>query len=212
MAAEKHDRQLYRSSDAIIGGVCAGIAEYFSTDTLLIRILAILLTFVTAGLVVIPYIILWATLDKAPDASTPLDVQPEEVHSATFGCFDGVGRCTDGSEKGGACEDEKHRRIIIQIMLIVGAVLLLLGIMSLVSDYVSGIAWWQCWPLLLVIVGIIRMVVPGRAGHELMAFAVGFVVFALGVLLFALTLSSLNEVVLTMPYGKEYFFRFKGGF
>ncbi|MGL5785648.1 MAG: PspC domain-containing protein [Bacteroidales bacterium] len=41
-------KKLYRSmTDKMISGVCGGLAEYFDVDPTIIRLLAVLLTFVT---------------------------------------------------------------------------------------------------------------------------------------------------------------------
>ena len=51
-------KRFYRSSDAVIGGVCAGIADYFDMDALVVRILAIMLLMVTLGLGFFVYVAL----------------------------------------------------------------------------------------------------------------------------------------------------------
>jgi len=51
-------RKLYRSShDKKIFGVCGGLAEYLGVDSTLIRILLIIVTFFSAGSVILVYII-----------------------------------------------------------------------------------------------------------------------------------------------------------
>jgi len=53
-------RRLFRSNDRMLGGVCAGIAEYFDIDPTLARIAYLVLSIVSAafpGMLV--YIILW---------------------------------------------------------------------------------------------------------------------------------------------------------
>lgn len=53
-------RRLFRSSDRMLGGVCAGLAEYFDLDPTLVRIGYLVLSIISAafpGLLV--YIILW---------------------------------------------------------------------------------------------------------------------------------------------------------
>lgn len=52
-------KRLYRSSqNKQLGGVCAGLAEYFDMDPSLVRIAAILLT-VMAGSGIIAYLAAW---------------------------------------------------------------------------------------------------------------------------------------------------------
>ena len=82
------DRRLYRSRDALIGGVCAGMAEYFDIDPVVVRILAVVLTIASAGAFAIAYVALWILLPLSPDPSEPVDVQPESVHSETYGPID----------------------------------------------------------------------------------------------------------------------------
>jgi len=54
-------KKLYRSqADKIIGGVCAGLAEYFELDLNLVRLLFVALTLLTALLpMLVFYIIAW---------------------------------------------------------------------------------------------------------------------------------------------------------
>ncbi len=56
-------RRLYRSNDRMLGGVCAGLADYFGLDPTLIRIGYLILSVLSAafpGLLV--YIILWIVI------------------------------------------------------------------------------------------------------------------------------------------------------
>lgn len=49
-----------RSSDKMIAGVCAGIAEHFGWDTTLVRVAYVLLSIFSAGFPgLLVYIILW---------------------------------------------------------------------------------------------------------------------------------------------------------
>ena len=55
-------RLLRRSNDRMLGGVCAGVAEYFNIDTILVRLLYACLTLFTAFSGVIVYIIAWIVI------------------------------------------------------------------------------------------------------------------------------------------------------
>jgi phage shock protein PspC (stress-responsive transcriptional regulator) len=55
-------QKLYRSNDRILGGVCAGLAEYFDFDITLVRLGYALLTFCTAFSGIIVYIIAWIVI------------------------------------------------------------------------------------------------------------------------------------------------------
>lgn len=79
------DKRLYRSREALVGGVCAGVAEYFDIDPIVVRILAVVLTLASAGALGVAYIALWAILPLSPDQTAPVDVRPESVRSDTYG-------------------------------------------------------------------------------------------------------------------------------
>lgn len=54
------DKKLKRSKNQQLAGVCAGLAEYFSLDVTLVRVVYALLTIFSAGFPgVIAYIALW---------------------------------------------------------------------------------------------------------------------------------------------------------
>jgi phage shock protein PspC (stress-responsive transcriptional regulator) len=62
-------RRLYRSeTDRKVGGVCGGIAEYFSVDPTLVRLIAVVLA-IYPGVVVfgmIAYLVAWLVIPPAP--------------------------------------------------------------------------------------------------------------------------------------------------
>jgi len=63
------EKRLQRSrTEKMIGGVCGGIAEYFSVDPTIVRILWVIITLLGgAGLLL--YIILWVIMPLQPPAS-----------------------------------------------------------------------------------------------------------------------------------------------
>ncbi len=68
-AADRPSHKFYRDKDdCMIAGVCSGIAKYFNIDTVLVRVIAIILIF-CAGSGLWAYLILWLI---SPVALTPL--------------------------------------------------------------------------------------------------------------------------------------------
>lgn len=60
-------KRLYRDPDhAMLGGVCAGLANRFNLDPTLVRVVTILLGLVTAGTTVLIYIALWIIMPVPP--------------------------------------------------------------------------------------------------------------------------------------------------
>lgn len=61
-------------SNAMLGGVCSGIAAYFGWDAVWVRIAAVVLTFITSGAVILIYIILAVVMPKAKTAADRLEM------------------------------------------------------------------------------------------------------------------------------------------
>lgn len=77
---KKPKRRLYRHPDQkVLGGVCSGIAVYFNADPVLVRIIFVLLAFVTTGAAVLAYLILWVAVPKAVTTAQRLEMMGEEV-------------------------------------------------------------------------------------------------------------------------------------
>ena len=57
-------KQLTRSNNRMIAGVCSGIADYFGWDVTLVRILYVLATFFTAFSGGIVYLVLWVIMPE----------------------------------------------------------------------------------------------------------------------------------------------------
>lgn len=63
----KYMQKIYRSKNAAIAGVVAGLAEHWGIDTFALRLIMIVLLFATGFFpVVVIYIILWLYLPKQP--------------------------------------------------------------------------------------------------------------------------------------------------
>ncbi|WP_347840514.1 PspC domain-containing protein [uncultured Draconibacterium sp.] len=59
--------RLYRSRNRVLGGVLAGIAEYFAIDVILVRVIYVLLSLFSAGFPgLLVYIICWAVIPEKP--------------------------------------------------------------------------------------------------------------------------------------------------
>lgn len=64
-AAAPPKRLMRSSSDKKLGGVCAGLADYFDLDPTIVRVVWLLAVFL-AGTGVLAYLILWIVLPLAP--------------------------------------------------------------------------------------------------------------------------------------------------
>ncbi|RYU86850.1 PspC domain-containing protein [Mucilaginibacter terrigena] len=60
------EKKLYRDElHKSVGGVCAGLAEYFNVDVSVVRVIFVLSVFLK-GIGILPYIVLWIVLPKRP--------------------------------------------------------------------------------------------------------------------------------------------------
>jgi phage shock protein C len=76
-------KRLMRSStDKKIGGVCAGLADYFDIDPTIVRVVWLLL-FLCAGTGLLAYVILWIVLPLAPGGIIPTSTSTPSTTSPT---------------------------------------------------------------------------------------------------------------------------------
>jgi phage shock protein C len=143
--------QLSRSrTDAMIAGVCGGLASALAIDAVLVRLFFVLLT-LSGGAGVLLYLLLWIIMPIAGEG--------------TFG--------SEATARTGVREIAHHARTIAgqpdaftppraNTALLVGGVLVVVGLTSLLRQL--GVPWlgWMhlgtLWPLLIVLAGIALLV------------------------------------------------------
>lgn len=95
---EKPRKKLYRNpDDKKIAGVLSGLAAFFGVDTMALRILAILLVFVTQGVCLLIYLFCWLII---PEAKTPEDKllmrgEPVNMENLREEILNGAGKVED---------------------------------------------------------------------------------------------------------------------
>ncbi|MBD2755047.1 PspC domain-containing protein [Spirosoma validum] len=130
------NKRLERIADqAQIGGVCAGLADYFGIDRALVRVLFVIGIFLPHFPAIIIYIILWIAL---PERHSDGYVAQSTAFSNPYFSMNPYNPNKPASPD----------RSIIG-----GAVLILLGIMFLIDRYFD-IDFGDLWPFLLIAIGI----------------------------------------------------------
>jgi phage shock protein C len=61
-------RSLHKGRERVIGGVCSGVAEYFMTDVVLVRLMFVILGLTGIGIVL--YLLLWVLMPEAGTSAT----------------------------------------------------------------------------------------------------------------------------------------------
>ena len=148
-------KQLMRDPDnAIIGGVCAGVAAYFNINPLWVRLIAIISPFMTFGTAVLIYVVMWLSMPPARTASDKLRMRGEPVTLASLkkAAVDEASAMTDG---GGAMVVAKIFRYSAGALIFLMTLAVLFGLIvggvfgvSLVNllDGLNAQMWaWGLW-------------------------------------------------------------------
>lgn len=147
MAKTSPVKRLYRSeSDRVLGGVAAGLAEYFEIDPVISRLLFVVAA-IWGGFGFILYIVLWLIIptesDVGGEIGKQVDKNAKEIeHKA--------------QELGGTIRkkvDADHSRRWIGILLIVVGVWFVLGNLNIFFFRFDVL-----WPVIFVIAGIILLI------------------------------------------------------
>lgn len=131
------EKKLQRdTNNKVIGGVCAGLANYFGTDAALVRLLlAFLILFAGTGFWL--YIILWIVMPAGvPQPMANLDADDVDMVMTET-------NATQKSNKGS---------------LIVGLILIGLGALGLLHRFVPAFNWQMVWPVILIILGLVLII------------------------------------------------------
>lgn len=78
--SQKGTRKLYRDPDnRLLGGVCSGLGAYLNVDSLIIRIVFILLAVPGMGSGIFIYLILWIAIPEAHTTAQKLEMRGEPI-------------------------------------------------------------------------------------------------------------------------------------
>ena len=131
-------KRLHRSDDnRVVAGVCAGLADYFQVDPVLVRLIFVALGFIN-GLGIVIYLIMWL-------------VVPDEGHSHMAG--EDLVRANVDEIGGRLRELGGQMRGAPQGKLIGGVVLVVLGVLFLLQNIFPHIGGELLWPLALIVIG-----------------------------------------------------------
>lgn len=123
----------------VLGGVCSGLADYFKLDVALVRVLFVI-AFLFASFGFWLYVILWIVVPEGKiDFSSSR--QPDNVTQPS--------------------NDEDRKKLTSVVS---GVIVILIGLMFLINNFIP-ISWiWKLWPLILVIIGVVMVVKASSKG------------------------------------------------
>jgi len=131
-------KKLTRSrKDRYIAGVCGGLGEYFDIDSLIFRLI-FLIVFFFGGAGLLIYIILWIAIPE----------EGEDKRSQEIGT-----KLKEGANKM-AEEIKKNKHKASHNQIIGGLLILTVGVIFLVNNFWPGLGMGKLWPLFLIIIAI----------------------------------------------------------
>ncbi|MDP2362701.1 MAG: PspC domain-containing protein [Ignavibacteria bacterium] len=139
-------KKLYRSiTDKMLAGVCGGLAEYFSIDPVIVRLIFVLAV-IFGGSGILAYIILWIIIPEKPFIITPFNTaQPKD-------------ESTSSSDEKKSENSQFNMNVVYEKpqnnrSIYAGAFLILLGGIFLLDNFVPHFHFGDFWPLILIGLG-----------------------------------------------------------
>lgn len=134
----------------VIGGVCSGLADYFNMDVTIMRLLFVI-AFIFASFGFWFYIILWIVLP----------IGQRTIDNGQQSTVDSQSQRTESQETDGVTENGQSRQLKMK-SIITGTVVILIGLLFLVNNFIP-ITWvWKLWPLILVVIGVVMIVTSSK--------------------------------------------------
>jgi phage shock protein C len=140
-------KRIYRNTrEKVIGGVCAGIADYFDVDVAWIR-LAFVLSVFASGFGLLAYVIAWIVFPKDDRAA----VESHPIAGAPG---------SDNTTASAASTGNVRRSIVGGSRNAIGIILVLLGVLFFMDQNF----WWfrfdAFWPVILIGLGLYMVLKP----------------------------------------------------
>jgi len=153
------DQGFYRSTDRILGGVCAGLAEEFHVNALWVRVAFLLLVFIQ-GIGVFLYIVLWLVMPERLEGGGRRSGF-EAMTSDMRRVWGEVQHPTAGKSQPAAPAPAqtapRSSGIFQNQSLLFGLILVGIGLV-LLGGNIGIINWSVVWPAALITVGIVLLV------------------------------------------------------
>jgi phage shock protein PspC (stress-responsive transcriptional regulator) len=165
--------RLYRSrDDVVIGGVAGGVAKALDMDPSIVRVVWVLLAFLTGGVAGLVYLIMLIVVPQEPLGAEPLTFAgtPAEPLPGTEPAAPGTAPAPGWPAAGGGAplaaaqpsraEARRARRAERDSggALVFGIILILVGGYFLAREYVPQIDLDVAWPVVVIVVGLLLLV------------------------------------------------------
>ena len=156
--------QLRRSDDAVVAGICSGLAAFFGVDAVVVRILGILLLFVSFGWLALVYVILWLVIPPALPQDAPIDITVDET------------------PRGASALPSNMAPGKVIGLVLAGITIVSVGMAAVMDALIVNASWWQFWPVLVFALGVLMMVLPTPKPWRADTLAAGIALLGIGAL------------------------------
>ena len=160
-------KKLYRSvREKMLGGVAAGVAEYFDIDPTIVRLIFVLSIFV-GGAGIIAYIIMWIVVPKGPFVPYNMNanIPPQNQEPATETDSNSTNGGSSGTEPATPPKTEtppdpnpdysqSHKMHHEKHGVTWGIVLVVFGLFLLANNMIDRIHFHDIFPVVLIVLGI----------------------------------------------------------
>lgn len=196
----KRKRRLYRDPDhRVLGGVSGGLGAYFKIDPVILRVIFVVLFFVTSGGFGLVYLILWIAVPKAKNTAQRLEMRGQEATVKNieksikeeisevkesykrFKESDTYAKGKKGVETAGDVSYNVFKVILRIFVIVIGVILMIsafLSLLAFISSMVIGHSFVNDWPM----IWSPEFQVPGFLDHFVSPGTVTFGMIAAGLL------------------------------
>lgn len=159
--------RLYRSRhDTVIGGVAGGVAEALDIDPSIVRVVWVLLAFMTGGLAALVYLIMLIVVPQEPEGLAPGDATVSAAGESAEYANPASPAAPVTSTFTGTAARTRRRRNGGGGALVFGVILILVGAYFLVRQYIPAIDLDLVWPVVVIVVGGLLVLGALRAGDR----------------------------------------------
>uniref|UniRef100_UPI002610C798 PspC domain-containing protein n=1 Tax=uncultured Sunxiuqinia sp. TaxID=1573825 RepID=UPI002610C798 len=141
----------------VFGGVCGGMGAYFGLEPVVLRIICFVLIFLTSGVIIPVYLLLWIAVPKAKTTAQKLEMRGQEATvsnieksikeevqevKASYNKFRSSDSYNKGKEQVSRFGEVVYRlfRVVLKVLVIlIGVGLILFGFLSLITFLASMI-------------------------------------------------------------------------
>jgi phage shock protein C len=163
--------RLYRSRrDRVLAGVAGGLADYLDIDPSLVRVMWAVLMVFSGGALFLVYIAMAIVVPEEPagagrsyamesgqtsSGSSATSESPDNTDTAA------VATRSDWGRGSAANDDDRYRWGRRERRgsggLVVGVILIVIGGIFLLREYVPALDWDRVWPIILIAVGVVLL-------------------------------------------------------